>query len=104
MPRRAKAPCKAALVAYLFGLGLPLLGQTAPPTIQIKDLRIPRVASKPRLEEFLGGHSREDMLHVDDFRQRNPGDGVPVSQHTSAWLGYDDKNFYAAFVCLSPPI
>ena len=60
-------------------------------TRQIKDLKIPRIASKPRIEEFLDGHSRTDMLRIDYFRQRNPGDGVPVSQKTSAWVAYDDK-------------
>jgi len=43
------------------------------------------------------------MLRVDDFRQRQPGDGVPVSRKTSAWIGYDNVNFYAVFVCDSPP-
>jgi hypothetical protein len=42
------------------------------------------------------------MLKIDDFRQRQPGDGVPVSRKTAAWIGYDDKNFYAVFVCDSP--
>ena len=27
---------------------------------------------------------------------------MPVSQKTSAWIGYDDKNFYTVFVCESP--
>ncbi len=68
----------------------------------MKNVKIPRLASKPKLEEFLDGHFRADMLRVDDFRQRSPGDGVPVSQKTSAWVGYDDKNLYAVFVCHSP--
>jgi Domain of unknown function (DUF5916) len=70
---------------------------------QIKDLKIPRLASRPQLEQFLNGQSRPDMLRVDDFRQRSPGDGVPASRATSAWIGYDEKNFYAVFVCKSPP-
>ncbi len=71
-------------------------------TKQNKDLRIPHITSKPQLEEFLNGASRADMMKIDDFRQRQPGDGVPVSRKTSAWVGYDDKNFYAVFVCDSP--
>jgi hypothetical protein len=43
------------------------------------------------------------MKRVDDFRQRQPGDGVPASRKTEAWIGYDDQNFYAVFVCQSPP-
>ena len=42
------------------------------------------------------------MKRVDDFRQRQPGDGVPVSRKTSAWIAYDDRNFYVVFVCESP--
>ena len=71
-------------------------------TKQNKDLRIPHITSKPQLEEFLNGASRADMMKIDDFRQRQPGDGVPVSRKTSAWVGYDDKNFGAVFVCDSP--
>jgi hypothetical protein len=72
------------------------------PTAQIKDIQIPRVQTRPLLEQFLHGNSRPDMKRVDDFRQRQPGDGVPVSRKTSAWIGYDDKNLYAVFVCESP--
>ena len=72
------------------------------PTTQIKDIQIPRVQTRPLLEQFLHGNSRPDMKRVDDFRQRQPGDGVPVSRKTSAWIGYDDKNLYAVFVCQSP--
>jgi hypothetical protein len=69
---------------------------------QVKDLQIPRVASRPTLEEFLDGAERSDMRRVDDFRQRNPGDGVAASRKTTAYLGYDDTNLYAVFVCESP--
>jgi hypothetical protein len=69
---------------------------------QVKDLQIPRIQKPPKLEEFLNGGARDDMRRVDDFRQRQPGDGVPASQKTSAWIGYDDKNLYAVFVCVSP--
>jgi hypothetical protein len=74
-----------------------------PASEQIRNLQIPKINKPPRLEEFLNGNSRADMKYVDDFRQRQPGDGVPSSRKTSAWLGYDDKNIYAVFVCESPP-
>ena len=38
-----------------------------------------------------------------DFRQREPGDGVPASQRTTAYLGYDDDNLYVIFVCADDP-
>jgi hypothetical protein len=74
-----------------------------PSTTQVRDIQVPKLTSPPRLEQFLGGASRGDMKRVDDFRQREPGDGVPVSRKTSAWIGYDAQNFYAVFVCESPP-
>ncbi len=40
---------------------------------------------------------------ISDFRQREPGDGTPVSQETAAYLSYDDKNLYAVFVCKDEP-
>jgi hypothetical protein len=91
---------RRTLYAHL--LSVALLAQ-APAAIQTKDIRVPKLASRPQLEQFLEGRSREDMKRVDDFRQRQPGDGEPVSRKTSAWIGYDDVNFYAVFVCESPP-
>src|ERR1051326_5110291 len=72
------------------------MAQTA---VQIKDIQVPRISRPPALEEFLNGGVRDDMKRIDDFRQRQPGDGVPVSQKTSAWIGYDDRSFYTVFVC-----
>jgi len=40
---------------------------------------------------------------VTGFRQRKPGDGVPVSQPTTAHLSYDDANLYVVFVCQDEP-
>ncbi len=86
---------------YLPALSVALFAQ-APATVQIKDIQIAKVTSRPQLEEFLGGQSRSDMKRVDDFRQRQPGDGVPASRKTAAWIGYDDTNLYTVFVCESP--
>src|SRR2546429_583423 len=36
---------------------------------------------------------------VTDFRQNTPGDGTPAPESPTAYLSYDDKQFYAAFVC-----
>src|SRR5689334_152744 len=97
MPRRLPLPVLA------FALCCTASAQSAPPEAQLKNIRVPRITRKPRIEEFLDGHSRSDMLRIDDFRQRNPGDGVPLSLKTSAWIGWDEKNFYVVFVCSSPP-
>jgi len=56
-------------------------------------------ASAPQLEDFLENHPREAELTVTDFRQNTPGDSTPATESTTAYLSYDDKNFYAVFVC-----
>jgi hypothetical protein len=61
--------------------------------------RIPRVHRAPKLEDFLENHPREAELAVADFRQNLPGDGTPATEATTAYLSYDDKNLYVAFVC-----
>src|SRR5215467_7801746 len=66
-------------------------------------IRIPRVSSPPRLEDFLtmepSPEWKDKLVKVDRFTQRIPSDGAPVSQKTEAYLGYDQKNLYAIFVC-----
>jgi hypothetical protein len=42
-------------------------------------------------------------VRVADFRQREPGDGVPVSRGTTAYLSYDAANLYVVFVCEDDP-
>ena len=39
------------------------------------------------------------LAKAEQFRQRIPTDGAPVSERTEVYLGYDDKNLYAIFVC-----
>ena len=52
---------------------------------------------KPRGEAAL------QMAKVTGFVQRNPHDGEKVSEETAAYLGYDQKNLYAVFVCFDDP-
>ena len=77
-----------------------VLGQNGTPTPTIK---IPHVRRAPKLEDFLNGTPREAETVVTDFRQFDPGDGNPVSQPTTAYLSYDDKNLYVIFVCKDDP-
>ncbi|MBI3668641.1 MAG: carbohydrate binding family 9 domain-containing protein [Acidobacteria bacterium] len=78
--------------------GLPSVAQTARPLT-----RIPRVTRPPKLEDFLKGSPREAEAIITDFRQYQPGDGIPLSQKTTAYLSYDDRNLYVAFVCEDEP-
>jgi hypothetical protein len=84
----------------------PLWAQETPQTSQA--ISIPKVERPPRLEDFLPGRgSVADLpapgVRVTDFRQREPGDGVPVSQATTAYLSYDNQNLYVVFVCTDEP-
>jgi hypothetical protein len=70
---------------------------------QFQTIRIPRVSTPPKLEEFLNMEPpprwKGKLAKVDRFTQRIPSDGAPVSQRTEAYLGYDDKYLYTIFIC-----
>lgn len=66
-------------------------------------LRIPRVSTPPKIDDYLDGRSRSEELKVTGFRQREPQDGVPITQETNAYLSYDDKHLYVVFVCKDEP-
>lgn len=69
----------------------------------VPTLRIPRVSRAPRLADFLNHTPREAELTVTDFRQFDPGDGVPVTRPTTAFLSYDERNLYVAFIAKDDP-
>ncbi|MCS6818159.1 MAG: carbohydrate binding family 9 domain-containing protein [Blastocatellia bacterium] len=66
-------------------------------------LRLSRVSSPPRLEEYLQGVRNAGEVCVSDFRQREPGDGIPVSLETTACLSYDQHHLYVVFICKDDP-
>jgi len=65
------------------------------------EFTIPRVQRPPQLEDFLKGPLPDAW--ASDFRQRDPGDGNPVSQQTAAYVAHDDENLYVVFVCHDDP-
>jgi hypothetical protein len=87
-----------SLVAVVGGACLSVVAWAEPPAV-----RIPRVQSPPRLQDFLSGAPPPGLASVSDFKQREPGDGIPASRVTTVYLAYDDKNFYAVFVCKEDP-
>lgn len=98
----SRAQCPRALRAVLLLLSALCL-PAGEAWAQTPTLHIPRVSRPPKLEDFLNGTQREAETRVTDFRQFDPGDGVPASQETSAYLSYDDKNLYVVFVCRDKP-
>src|SRR5204863_2768485 len=63
-----------------------LIPRTPPPDMEA--LRIGRIATTGRITEF---------------RQRDPGDGIPVSRTTTAFISYDESSLWVAFVCEDEP-
>lgn len=99
---RARPPFLTWLLGMLVtGAPISVLAQEEGPPVR-PTLSIPKVHHPPSLEDFLDMEPSPAMegklLKVTGFTQRLPRDGDPVSQHTEAYLGYDDDNFYAIFV------
>ena len=90
----------ASCLLLLFACAARALFASSP---EFRSIQIPRISSPPRLEEFLNMEPpprwKDKLAKVDQLTQRIPSDGAPASQHTEIYLGYDDKNLYAIFVC-----
>ena len=62
-------------------------------------VRIPWVPLGPSIEDFIAPNPSTVATRVSRFRQREPGEGEPVSEETTAYLAYDSEHLYAVFVC-----
>jgi Domain of unknown function (DUF5916)/AMIN domain len=62
-------------------------------------VRIPWVALPPNINDFTTADARSDTTRVTRFQQREPNDGEPASEETTAYLAYDSQHLYAIFVC-----
>ncbi len=65
---------------------------------------ISRIAQAPVLSEFIAAMESEseiktELTRVEGLINRFPKDGVPISERTQVYLGYDDRNIYAVFLC-----
>lgn len=66
-------------------------------------LRVPRVTRAPLLDDFILNRPREAELAISTFTQYDPHDGTPTTQPTTAYLSYDQKNLYVAWICKDDP-
>src|SRR5207245_7895521 len=66
-------------------------------------IRIPRIEVAPTLSDFSDMETNArfagKMLKVTGFIVRDPADGAQPTQNTEVYLGYDQHNLYAVFVC-----
>src|SRR6201998_4351718 len=89
----------ASWLFFLLGYAAPLFAESP----EFRTIRIPPISSPPRLEELLNMEPsprwKGKLAMVNQLTQRIPTDGAPVSERTEIYLGYDDKNLYAIFVC-----
>ncbi len=93
---------KGSLRSKLASTAVPLLLLASPLFADNPSIEIPRVDSPPALSDFetmqpsarVAGH----MLKITGFIAREPADGAQPTQNTDAYLAYDDRNLYAAFV------
>ena len=92
--RRARATVRM-LVASAVVLMAPEARADAP------TLLIPRTPP-PDMEALRSGRL-EMPERITEFRQRDPGDGVPVSRTTTAVISYDENNLWVVFVCADEP-
>jgi hypothetical protein len=99
--RHIRIGLQAAFLGVTFFARSTLLAAPAPPNFG--KITIPRVDSPPPLEAFVEMKPSPawegKLVKIDNFIQRTPRDGEPVSQETVAYLGYDNKNLYAIFIC-----
>ena len=91
-------------VVLLSSALLPTAASAAPKHVPQRPLLvIPRTEQPPSLEDFLEMRPNAEMdgrlARVVDFVQRRPSDGVPPSQRTEAYLGYDHENLYVVMIC-----
>jgi hypothetical protein len=66
------------------------------------ELPVRRVTNAPALADILSADAAGTTV-ITDFRQNQPGDGLPVSLPTIARLSYDADNLYVIFECRDDP-
>jgi Domain of unknown function (DUF5916) len=89
--------------AHAQGDGKPATTITALPAGRAAVVNIPRLTGAPQLADFLdmkpGPGVAQQMSKVEGFIQLDPTEGAPAQQKTEVYIGYDAKNFYAAWIC-----
>ncbi len=64
---------------------------------------IPKFSSAPVIDGKLDDEIWKSAAVFKDFIQVRPGEGLPPSKPTIAYVGYDEKNLYVSFMCFDEP-
>ena len=85
------------------GDGKPAAAINPQPAGRAPVITIPRLTGAPQLSDFLDMRPApgvaQQMSKVEGFTQLDPSEGAPAQQKTEVYIGYDAKNFYAAWIC-----
>lgn len=109
---RAMHLAAVALVAASSAAGAaraaePSAAQPGPPASARARIELRRLARVPSVNEFAGmeppADLRDQLVRVSGFLQRTPTNGAPAARRTDVYLGRDDDNMYAVFVCFTEP-
>jgi len=64
---------------------------------------VPKFSSSPTIDGKLDEEVWKQARQFKDFVQTEPGDRLPASKQTIAYMGYDEKHLYIAFMCFDDP-
>ncbi len=62
-------------------------------------LVIPKISTSPVIDGKVDDEIWKQAKVIRDFIQTEPGDNIPASKPTEAYIAYDEQNFYIAFKC-----
>ncbi len=64
---------------------------------------VPKFENSPVIDGKLDEEVWKNAAVFKDFLQTEPGDQIPPSKETIAYMGYDEKHLYIAFYCFDEP-
>ncbi|MEP6769870.1 MAG: DUF5916 domain-containing protein [Acidobacteriota bacterium] len=79
-----------------------LLAELGPGAPAQAPIVVPKLSASIRLSGDLSDPGWKRAVAVTEFYEVDPGDNTPPVVHTTAYLAYDDRFFYAAFRCGDP--
>jgi hypothetical protein len=88
---------KAAIAPLVLLVALSALADDGHPTLHAS-----RITAPISIDGDLSDSGWKEATRVDRWWETNPGDNVEPKVKQTAWIGYDDKFFYAAFDLQDP--